>query len=394
MNVSAIAADIEAVARIGAIPSILEMVCKSTGLRFAAVARVTQDNWTACAVRDEIEFGLKVGGELPVKTTICDEIRDSHSVVVIDHVSEDVRYCKHHTPRIYGFQSYISYPIKRKSGEFFGTLCALDPRPTKLSDPQILKTFELFSELIGLQLDVEDRLKQTQQALSDELKTAELREQFIAVLGHDLRNPLFAVTAGAEALLKMSLPEKAKAVVQRIERSGARMTQLVDNILDFARGRLSGGLPIEKRIDNTLAYSVSHVVDELRSTHPGRQIELHVDLPRAVSCDSARIGQLLSNLVSNALHHGAPDGPIYVKAHCDEQQFKLAVTNEGRPIPSEISERLFQPFYRASNSERSESLGLGLYIAAQIAQSHGGALTVESNSDATTFQLAMPVNAQ
>src|ERR1700689_2241892 len=119
-----------AVARIDAIPRILKVACDSTGLRFAAVApgaRVTQERWIACAVRDEIAFVLLPGGELPVKTTICDEIRASGQIVVIENVAEDNLFSGHPTPKLYGFQSYISVPINLPDGGFFGTLCALDP---------------------------------------------------------------------------------------------------------------------------------------------------------------------------------------------------------------------------------------------------------------------------
>jgi len=119
--------DLAAVAKIDAVPAILEVVCRTTGLGFAAVARVTEDRWIACAVRDEIAFGLQPGGELEVKTTICDEIRGSGRPVVIDHVAADEIFCGHPTPRTYGFQSYISVPIIRPDGRFFGTLCAIGP---------------------------------------------------------------------------------------------------------------------------------------------------------------------------------------------------------------------------------------------------------------------------
>ena len=98
-------------------------------LRFAAVARVTEDSWTACAVLDRINFGLQVGGELDVTTTLCHEIHTSHETIIISKASEDRRYCDHHTPKMYGFESYISTPVFRTDGSFFGTVCALDPRP-------------------------------------------------------------------------------------------------------------------------------------------------------------------------------------------------------------------------------------------------------------------------
>ena len=116
-----VADDLAAVGKIKSVPTILEVVCRTTGLGFSAVARVTEDRWVACAVRDEIEFGLQPGGELQVETTICDEIRDSGRLVVIDNVAEDEVFCGHPTPRLYGFQSYISVPIHRPDGQFFGT---------------------------------------------------------------------------------------------------------------------------------------------------------------------------------------------------------------------------------------------------------------------------------
>ena len=125
-------ADIAAVSRIEAVPTILDVVCRTTGMGFAAVARVTEDRWIACSVRDEIAFGLQPGGELKVETTICHEVRDSREAVIINNVAEDPFYASHPTPALYGFQSYISMPIIMPDGRFFGTLCAIDPRPARL----------------------------------------------------------------------------------------------------------------------------------------------------------------------------------------------------------------------------------------------------------------------
>ena len=121
--------DIAALQRIAAVPNILDVVCRATGMGFAAVARVTHDRWIACQVLDNIDFGLPPGGELKVETTLCHEIRQHREVVAIDNVAEDAKYCDHHTPRMYGLQSYISVPIVLPDGRFFGTLCAIDPNP-------------------------------------------------------------------------------------------------------------------------------------------------------------------------------------------------------------------------------------------------------------------------
>jgi hypothetical protein len=385
-----VARDIATVARIGAVPSILQMVCTATGMRFAAVARVTQNTWIACAVRDEIDFGLKPGGELPLKTTICDEIRASGRAIIIDHVSEDPHFRTHHTPRMYGFQSYISVPITRTNGEFFGTLCALDPLPAKVSDAKVIATFELFCQLISLQLDAEERLASSEAALFNEKQTAELREQFIAVLGHDMRTPLSSVVAGVQALQRMPLTTQAVTVVERMKRSGDRMARLIDNILDFARGRLGGGIPVIRQPEPHLGQILEHVIAELAAIHPQRRITARIDITKPISCDPGRIAQLLSNLLSNALVHGAVDEPVEVVARRDADLFILSVTNAGEPIPKQTQQRLFHPFSRGDGANRQEGLGLGLYIAYQIAAAHNGTLTVESTPAGTTFSLSMP----
>jgi transcriptional regulator with XRE-family HTH domain len=157
IGVTDIQADIEAVNRIGIISKILEVVCRTTGMGFAAVARVTEDKWITCAVLDQISFGLTPGSELKLETTICNEIRQHREAVVIDHVGEDEVYVGHPTPAMYGFQSYISVPIICQDGTFFGTLCAIDPRPAKLNNPEIIGMFKLFAELISFHLNLADQ---------------------------------------------------------------------------------------------------------------------------------------------------------------------------------------------------------------------------------------------
>jgi GAF domain-containing protein len=150
--------DVEAISRISMIPTLLAVICQSTGMGFAAVARVTENKWIACGVRDEISFGLEPGDELKLETTICNDIRKNQKAVVIDHVDEDKIYRNHPTPEMYGFQSYISIPIIRKNGEFFGTLCAIDPKPNRLKTPEVIGMFELFADLISFHLEALDRL--------------------------------------------------------------------------------------------------------------------------------------------------------------------------------------------------------------------------------------------
>jgi signal transduction histidine kinase/transcriptional regulator with XRE-family HTH domain len=390
IGIAEIKADVEAISRIPIVPQLLEVICRTTGMGFAAIARVTEDKWVACAVRDEISFGLVPGGELTVGTTICDEIRQSGVGVVIDHVDEDEAFAGHPTPAMYGFQSYISIPIIRRDGNFFGTLCAIDPKPAKLKNPQTIGMFNLFAELISFHLNSIDQMALVEANLLEERKTAELREQFIAVLGHDLRNPLGSVSCSAQQLLQLQLDEEAIFFANIIENSCYRMTGLIENILDFARGRLGGGITLNFSVNELLEKTLNQVITELRLIWPERVIETEFNLTEPVTCDSRRIAQLFSNLLGNALTYGETDKPVRIQAVSDNGEFRLSVANAGDKISDVVLDHLFQPFYRGEVQPNHQGLGLGLYIAFEIACAHGGNLDVKSTDKETIFTLIMP----
>lgn len=382
--------DVAAIGRIDAVPMILDIVCRTTGMGFAAVARVTEDRWIACSVLDQISFGLEPGGELIVETTICDEIRKSGNPVVIDDVRQDELFDTHPTPVRYGFQSYISVPIVRRNGEFFGTLCAIDPRPAQLKSARALSMFHLFADLISFHLDAQERLATNEAALLDARQTAELREQFIAVLGHDLRNPLNAISAGT-ALLRRAPADKTPRVLALIEKSVERMAGLVNDVLDFARGRLGGGLSLNMNDAVALAPVLLQVIEELGVIWPGRTVDARIDIAGPVKCDPVRMGQLLSNLIANALNHGAPDQPVRVTALTHADVFEMSVANRGKPIPPSVLGRIFEPYVRQSTRPEQQGLGLGLYIVSEIARAHGATVDVVSTAEETCFTFKMPL---
>lgn len=383
--------DIDSVSRIKAVPTILEVICRTTGMGFAAVARVTNDRWVACEVLDQIDFGLKPGGELKVETTICHEIRQCREPVIIDHVAEDEVWCNHATPALYGFQSYISVPIILEDDSFFGTLCAIDPRPARVKSPETLGMFRLFAELIAKHLDASRKLVATETALSKELAIAELREHFIAILGHDLRTPMRAITSFSQLMLRSPLDENVAEMAIVIRDSAIRMNALIENLLDLARGRLGGGLTLIRDADAPLGPVLEAVVTELRASHPDRDVVLDFDLVEPINCDRGRVAQLASNLLSNALTYGSPSQPVRVKAMHQAGELELSVSNGGEPIPATALPNLFAPFYRSTATHAREGLGLGLYIAHEIAKAHGGVLSVTSTRKETRFTFRMPL---
>jgi sigma-B regulation protein RsbU (phosphoserine phosphatase) len=228
-------------------------------------------------------------------------------------------------------------------------------------------------------------------SLASERETAELREQFIAVLGHDLRNPLASISAGARILGRDARTEKEHQVVAMLQTTVMRMAELIDNVLDFARGRLGGGITLDRDARKPLEPVLHQVIDELRLSSPGRQIEAEYAIDSPVDCDRTRIGQLVSNLVGNGISHGTASQPVRVRAETVDGLFRFSVANGGEPIPEGAMEKLFEPFFRGEVRASRQGLGLGLHIASQIAKAHDGVLTVTSTPEETRFTFVMPL---
>jgi signal transduction histidine kinase len=385
--------DIAAVARISAVPTILEVVSESTGLRLALVARVTRNEWTACATLDRMSFGLNVGDKLEVTTTLCSEVRDSQQPIVIEHASQDPAFCRHPTPVMYGFESYMAFPIYRATGEYFGNLCALDSVPARLRDEKTISMMKLFAELISLQLTAEEEHTRDRAALFEERQSAQDREEFIAVLAHDLKTPLTAVVSGSEFLLLDPMPPVHTDMLRRIRDSGKRVVRLVDDLLDFARGRFGRGIDLALEETGDVDRLVRHVVAEVAMTAPSRVIRMSGQIEGAAQIDQSRVSQLVSNLIGNAVDHGPEDEPVDVALSSTPATIVVTVVNGGEPIAADVAGKLFHPFYRGNHAsgQSSRGLGLGLFIASGIARAHGGTITLSSTAEhGTAFTMELP----
>ena len=231
------------------------------------------------------------------------------------------------------------------------------------------------------------------EVLDLEKQTSEFREQFIAVLGHDLRNPLAGIEGGRR-IIERAYPDDAKTqrVLRMMGESITRMSGLIDDVMDLARSRLGNGIGLDRIAGQRVEPTLLQVINEMKSGHPERLIESRFDLTRAVDIDHSRFAQMFSNLLGNAVTHGAHDRPIVIEAVIADGHFQLAVANGGDPIPPAAMQRLFQPFYRGEVRPSMQGLGLGLYIANQIAEAHGGRLEVTSDAEETRFTFRMPVS--
>jgi signal transduction histidine kinase len=222
------------------------------------------------------------------------------------------------------------------------------------------------------------------------------RELFVGMLGHDLRNPLSAVTFGAKILAERAAlgPEDAR-VVARIALASERMRRMIEQILDLTRIRLRGGIPLVLRRTN-LHELVRHIVDELEPAHPGRTVRLRTSGDPDGSWDPDRLGQVVSNLIGNALEHTTPDSAVDIVADRTGDTARLAVHNTGAPIAADLLPVIFDPFRSSRGAHVNcphSGLGLGLYIAREIVQSHGGRLEVVSTAcEGTTFTVTLPAS--
>ena len=237
--------------------------------------------------------------------------------------------------------------------------------------------------------DLKEARNNAELALARERENAVLREQFIAVLGHDLRNPLGGVIGALSMLKAMPLDGRGKAVIRLAEDSVDRMSGLINDIMDFARGRLGSGMSLDRQPVN-LTRPLNHVVEEIKAAWPDRDIRAGIDIPFEILCDQGRVCQLLSNLLANAITHGSADGPVVVASSVKEDAVDVAVINTGKPIPAESLSRLFEPFTREEHRPSQNGLGLGLYIASQIAEAHGGKLWATSDETETRFIFSLP----
>ncbi len=234
-----------------------------------------------------------------------------------------------------------------------------------------------------------------QKRAQDELAQAlAFREQMLGILGHDLRSPLGAVRALSTLLLRREdLPESAREPIAEIGRAGQRMLEMIGTLLDFTNSRFTGTLPIAP-VATDLHDVCRRVVGELRAVAPDRAIELALDGDGRGTWDPARMAQVVSNLVSNALQHGARQAPVRVSVAGDAASAVLAVENRGPAIAPELMPLLFEPFCRGSalrDASHARGLGLGLYIVRQVVNAHGGTVAVESTAErGTAFTVTLP----
>lgn len=429
--------DIINIEKISIVPNLLNVICQTTGMGFAAIARVTEDRWITCSAVDNLQFGLKPGDELQVKTTICDEIRQNPKAVIIDNVSEDPDYHNHHTPIMYNLQSYISVPIIRQDGSFFGTLCAIDPKPNKLKDFKVSEMFNLFAELIAFHLTAVEQAQADKTLLSEKntlLKKNEVEkketekiiseaekklieknnslkkmntelEAFNYISSHDLQEPLRKIQLYTDLIQREEenkLSEKAKAAFQKIRSSAFRMQNLINDLLTYSKTKFD-----ERKFESkNLNTILNNVIEDFSEETENKNVIFEIEGLGSLNVIEFQFRQLMYNLISNSLKFSNPDKKLVIsitsktgnkqELNNDQllpnQKYKLiTISDNGLGFDQAYSDKIFGLF-QVLQTKSLNSTGIGLTIVKRIVENHNGFIKAEGvKNQGAKFEIFIPI---
>jgi K+-sensing histidine kinase KdpD len=278
----------------------------------------------------------------------------------------------------------MAIPVR---GLAHGAITATRDHPSEPFDADDLVAIQTCLEHTGLALEAAIRFEA-------ERATTRFHEEMLGIVGHDLRNPLAAMSTGIELLRARTTDPANERVLGRLENSARRMTTIIDQLLDVTRARLGTGIPVERHAVR-LRPLTAGVLDELRLAYRTTAFELRGDDVEG-AWDGDRLGQVIANLAGNAAQYGKAGGPVTVELAFADGVATIAISNplRGAPIPPDVIETLFDPFQRGRGSAHPGGLGLGLYIVREIVHAHGGTIDVTSSSIAgTTFRVALPIKS-
>ena len=423
--------DIDDIGSIPIISTLLNVICQTTNMGFAAVARVTDDHWVTCSVRDDFNFGLKPGDELEIKTTICNEIRQNEMAVTIDHVDEDPQFYDHHTPKHYGFQSYISVPIIRRDGTFFGTLCAIDPEPHVVSSPMVTGMFSLFADLIsfhlfaiqvakdntakseedraykdGVEKEAKDRNLELVKKNNELVLLNKELESFAYISSHDLQEPLRKIQTISSILIDTendNLSTKGKDYFKRMQDAARRMQTLINDLLAYSRTNIASTIFEEQNLADTFNEVLLDLTEEIEQTHA----TIVMGDMCTVSIIPFQFRQLIYNLVGNALKFKSPERPLKIeitsriapgntlnldKLSTNLNYCHIRIADNGIGFDPQYSSKIFEVFQRLHDRSSFEGTGIGLAIVKKIIDNHQGTITATGQlGNGAQFDIYIPV---
>ncbi|SNR74520.1 His Kinase A (phospho-acceptor) domain-containing protein [Maribacter sedimenticola] len=394
--------NIEDIQSIEVLPTILNVIKETTQMGFIAVARVTQEKWLTCSALDDVNFGLKPGDELVVETTICHEIRQANKLVVIDHVETDPYFRNHPTPLQYGFQSYISVPIILKNGDFFGTLCAIDPKPNKLNNDKVIGMFTLYADLISFHLQAIENLR----AIRQKVRQQDVRlEAFEFISSHDLQEPLRKIQTFSTIIREReanNLPPNVATYFKGIEREANKMRKILKDLLDYSETEEFVDRFKTTHLEKIVQRAITRIQQDL--TACGGTISL--TSMEEVNAIPIQLEQLFYGLLANSIAYRCPNRPLTISIACTSGKggvfnveglnnqttyCMVTVKDNGIGFQQKYAERIFGMFKRLNADNNDKSTGIGLAIAKRIVENHHGRIFAYGEPDkGATFKIFLP----
>jgi signal transduction histidine kinase len=299
-------------------------------------------------------------------------------------------------------QAFVALPLQI-DGRSIGSIAFSFAAPREL-DPADREYLLTMADHFAVALDRVSRFERERDAREaaerarEELeRTDQVRERLLGMIGHDLRSPLSAVTFAAELLRLEPCSHGHERIGERIANSAARMARMIAQLLDFTRARLGGGIPIQP-VPCDMGAICHRVVDEIQMAHPAAPVQTSIGSPVWGQWDPDRLADVITNLVGNAIEHGATGTPVEVTLEDQGDRASLRVCNQGPTIPAADLPTIFDPFHRGRVADRCAGkragLGLGLYIVQQIVLAHGGTVDLESHDGVTKFTVVLPKTVQ
>ncbi len=404
--------DFEAVRQISIVPTMLDVVCRITGMGFAAVARVTEDRWLACSVNDQVNFGLPEGGELKIETTICNEIRDSKTEIVFDNVNEDEIFRDHHTPKMYGLQSYISFPIILKDGSFFGTLCAIDSKPASVNKPEVRGTFKLFAELLAFHLDSMQLIDRSHSALHESNKklthSNNENQLFRQISGHNIQEQVRKIALFSDVLATNTQAldtAKIQKTAEKIHNISSELSNMIQHVTKYSaiNSTNTASTPID--LNEVLSDVCIELADDLTS----KCISVTKNSLPVITGVPFQLRELFLHLMNYAVVFSSKENDTAINIHSreiatdtikelspEEQKLKfceIEVEQTGVEANKDHIENVFDIFLHLSDKQSVTQYGAGLAYCRKIVQSHGGSITAKALPDTgISFSIILPYN--
>lgn len=398
--------EVRKVLAIPIVPTLMEVCCQATGAGFCAIARVTEDNWICCSVRDGIGFGMQPGDELVIEKTFCNTVRQTGREVVFNSVQAPGAYNQHPIALLYEIESYISVPIYRRDGSFFGTLCALDRKSVEMETDRVVRMFRLFAELISFHLETANLLQQNADTLSllhRELASSrdEIR-QYQYISNHNLLETLRKMRVFSSMLMtaaKNKEIESLRAYARKLNNNAQRFSMMLKDLTDYsALNMLSPWFePV------SLQLVVETVIRQLQRALLQKKIQVNVKFLPTVLAIPVQMEQLFQHLVEHAISNTEKENThIHITADpYDKKEFAaapvpinpaeywlLTVADEGRDLHAGELEKIFDLF----NGPASQGgMGVGLAYCKKIIQNHRGFIdAIAEAGKGTTIRFLLP----